>query len=353
MISLPNHPESAQGRETSVNTATFPRLFVVANVLLLAVGSARADEIAAPSVLDKNVPENLDDLKEIQKRTKEVLSKVMSSVVGLEIGGASGSGVIVSEDGYILTAGHVSGKPGQNVTVIFPDGKRLKGKTLGKNDGIDSGLIKLDEQEGKKFPYVEMGKSKPLRKGQWCIAIGHPNGYKEGRAPVVRVGRVIDNRDSVIQTDCTLVGGDSGGPLFDFEGKVIGIHSRIGTTLKSNLHVPVDTYRQTWDRLVSGESWGGVFSSPNATNEAYYGFRFDVAIEKPTLKSVVENSPAAAAGFLAGDEIVKFRGRAYATREELQAAIRRRQPGDEVTFEVLRGSETLTITLKVGKKPAE
>src|SRR5262249_36407529 len=150
----------------------------------------------------------------------------------------------------------------------FHDGKRVKGKTLGQNVGIDSGMIKIVE-EGT-YPFVDMGTSGDLKKGQWVISCGHPGGYKQGRTPVVRLGRVLDSTNMIIRTDCTLVGGDSGGPLFDMNGKVIGIHSRIGPTLQSNIHVPVDTYRETMDRLVAGESWGGAPGRP------YLGLRVDV-----------------------------------------------------------------------------
>jgi len=317
----------------------------------------RADETPAPnqqepsglkSVLDKPAPESIAELKEIQRRTRVILEKVVPCTVGLQIGGASGSGVIVSEDGYVLTAGHVSGEPGQKVIIIMPDGKQLKGKTLGANQGIDSGMIKIDTED--KLPFIEMGNSKAVKKGQWCIAVGHPGGYKEGRAPVVRVGRVIDVRDSVLRTDCTLVGGDSGGPLFDFEGKIIGIHSRIGGTITSNMHVPVDTYRQTWDRLVSGEKWGGIFTPGNPVNDPYYGFQLDPETDVPTIKKVVAGSPAEKAGFEAGDVIMKFQQKAYDDRAELQSAIKRKKPNDEVTFEVERDGETITIKMKVGKR---
>src|SRR5438067_853762 len=83
--------------------------------------------------------------------------------------------------------------------------------------------------------------SKDVKNGDWCVCVGHPGGYKEGRTPVVRVGRVLAHNDNHLQSDCTMVGGDSGGPLFDLDGKVIGINSRIGLTIASNIHVPVDT----------------------------------------------------------------------------------------------------------------
>src|SRR4029077_2949105 len=194
--------------------------------------------------------------------------------VGLQVNGKNGSswqgsGVIVREDGYILTAGHVSGDPDSEVTVIFPDGTKLKGKSLGANNSIDSGLVKITK-EGK-YPFAEMGVSKDVKDGAWCVCIGHPGGYKEGRSPPVRLGRILSHNDNHLTSDCTMVGGDSGGPLFDMDGKVIGINSRIGMTINSNIHVPVDTYRETWDRLAKGEVWGGIrFGNPN-----YMGFKLD------------------------------------------------------------------------------
>ncbi len=197
----------------------------------------------APTALHTRVPETIDDLKNLEKQVKAVVEKVTPATVGLQVAGSSGSGVIISEDGYVLTAGHVSGKPGQEVTVIFPDGKKVKAKSLGMSKSIDSGLIKITD-EGK-YPYCEMGHSAELKKGQWVISIGHPGGFKAGRTPVVRLGRVQEMSDMLVRSDCTLVGGDSGGPLFDLDGKVIGIHSRIGGTIATNIHVPVDTYRDT------------------------------------------------------------------------------------------------------------
>src|SRR5205807_1727365 len=97
--------------------------------------------------------------------------------------------------------------------------------------------------------------SADLKKGQWVITVGHPGGFRPDRSPPVRLGRVIESTKSLVRTDCTIVGGDSGGPLFDMTGKVVGIHSRIGAPLSANIHVPVDTYRDTWDRLVKGEVW--------------------------------------------------------------------------------------------------
>lgn len=156
---------------------------------------------AALSVLDKPAPETVDDLRAIEKQVQVVVAKVQAATVGVFIGRGAGSGVIV-KDGYVLTAGHVLGKPRQDVVLRLPDGRKLKGKSLGKNGGIDSGLIKIEDKGT--YPSVEMGKSASLKKGQWVVSIGHPGGYRPNRTPVVRLGRVQSVTNSVVMTDCAL-----------------------------------------------------------------------------------------------------------------------------------------------------
>ena len=207
-----------------------------------------ADEVPAPK--------NVDELKSIQAQVQKVAAKVVPCTVGVQIGAARGSGVIVSEDGIVMTAGHVVGRPGQDVDFFFADGTTAKGKTLGVYKTADAGLMKITE--GGKWPFVEKGQSGDLKLGAWCVAVGHPLGYQKERPPVVRVGRILRSGETVIQTDCSLVGGDSGGPLFDLEGRVIGINSRIGGSTSANFHVPVDIFHDRWDRLVKGDSWEAV-----------------------------------------------------------------------------------------------
>lgn len=280
------------------------------------VSKAAPVKISLPTVFEKTAAENIDDLKAIQKHVKDLLPKLSAAVVGITDGRSSGSGVIISEDGYVLTAGHVSAKPDREVTVIFPDGKRLKAKTLGQNVAIDSGLIKITE-EGK-YPCVEMGESNSLKKGQWCVCLGHPGGFQTGRTPVLRLGRMMQMDGTFLRTDCTLVGGDSGGPLFDMEGKVIGIHSRIGGTITQNMHVPVNTFRETWERLVKGESWGG----RQPQSEVYLGIKFYREGKDAKIQTVDDRSPAQEAGFKTDDVITKFEDKAITSIEELSSLVR-------------------------------
>ena len=281
-------------------------------------------------------PRSLEELKELEKKVQGVVKRGLAATVGIRTRGGSGSGVIISKDGYVLTAAHVSGEPGRSVTIILHSGKEVSAKTLGVNKEIDSGLIKIDS--GEDWPFMPVGKSEDLRRGQWCLALGHPGGYRADRPPVLRLGRLLTTRDDFLMTDCTLVGGDSGGPLFDLEGNVIGIHSRIGDPTTMNMHVPIDTYTETWERLAAGESWGQlrfVRPDPNRPRlgvegaDAPGGFRVD---------KVAVGSPAEKGGILAGDVITKMGDRPVRDFVDLTELLSRRRAGDEVVVEVKRES---------------
>src|SRR5262245_14623932 len=172
------------------------------------------------------------DLKAMQAHVQKLTEQLKKCTVGVTVGAAQGSGVIVSKDGYVLTAAHVAGAPNSRVEFTLADGKTVKGKSLGLFRTLDAGLRKITDPGD--YPFAEMGSSEELKEGQWCLALGHPGGYQEDRGIVLRVGRVLLNAKDAITTDCTLVGGDSGGPLFDMDGHVIGINSRIAELLTSN-----------------------------------------------------------------------------------------------------------------------
>jgi serine protease Do len=326
--------------------------------LSMCLGQASADKSARdelPEVFDKFLPEGVQDLKAIQQQVKKVVDRVLPCTVGLLIGQAQGSGVIIDKEGHILTAAHVSGEAGRPCMIILPDGKKLKGVTLGANVGIDSGLVTI-AQPGVEFPHIDMGHSSELRKGQWVVAVGHPGGWQQGRQPVVRVGRILESTPKHIRTDCTLVGGDSGGPLFDMYGDVVGIHSRIGGSITFNIHVPIDTYTETWDRLAASEVWGSPFSNLAKAKQAgdpYLGVRPDPDARPFKIVSVTPGSPAAKAGLLAEDVIVRVDDRPIASISDFDNAIRSKTPGVQVTLEVRRGDEVVTITVTLGRRPME
>jgi serine protease Do len=265
----------------------------------------------------------------------------------------AGSGVIVSEDGLVLTAAHVSGDPGKDCILILPDGKRVKGKTLGTDDKLDSGMIKITDKgpNDGKWPFIPVGKSADLKKGQWLVSLGHPGGWKRDRLPVARLGQVQDATKDIIRSSCTLVGGDSGGPLFDLAGKVVGIHSRIGYTLAWNVHVPADVFKTEWDRLVKGEQIGKPVKPATAVVGVVFATDSDGAkAEGAKVDEVTEDGPAAKAGLSAGDVITEFDGKEVSTADAVRAILRKKKPDDEVEVVVRRGTKTLTLTVTLGKR---
>jgi serine protease Do len=311
-------------------------------------------------------PDTVLELKALQDRVKRVVEKSTPSTVGLLVGSdmraGAGSGVIVNEEGLVLTAAHVimdtvSGTPYKAVKVVLPDGTIVAGKSLGVNPKIDSGMVQITDKPPKdaswagakdgKWPAAPLGNTADLKKGQWVVSLGHPGGPKLNRRPPVRVGRVenLNSEESSLQTDCTLVGGDSGGPLFDLTGKVVGIHSRIGMLLKYNIHIPVEAFRTDWDKMVKGETIGG-------GGRADLGVRLDDASEEATVAAVNPDGPAAKAGLKVGDVIVSFNGEKVHTPDDLDQLLAACDPGDEIEVEVARLSKTITTKVKLGRKPS-
>lgn len=305
------------------------------------------DTIDVDAIFAGEVPESVDELRAMQARIQELSEKVIPSTVGLRVGGSQGSGVIVSADGYVLTAAHVIGRSGRRITLILQDGTTISGRSLGLCQRLDSGLAKItdDPPEGG-WPFVEMGNSEWMDQGQWVLSTGHPGGYERGRRPVVRVGRVLSTRPTVLRSDCTLVGGDSGGPLFDMEGRVVGIHSRIGGSLSANMHVPIDLFVDTWNRMDQGETWG-----EHDDDSPFMGVVGPDDVRGPAeVVDVVKDSPAEDAGLRNGDIILQLNDIEITSLMRLMSASSGLSPDEEVVLSVQRGDETITIDITVGSR---
>jgi serine protease Do len=282
-------------------------------------------------------PTALEDLRQLERKFAEIAETVKPATVNIQMGGSQGSGVVVTSDGYILTAAHVIGSPGGKAKVTFPDKKQYNATSLGVANRLDSGILKIDEGQAIDYPYVEMGLSSSLKPGQWILAIGHPGGIDEKRGLVVRAGRILRSSETVIQTDCTLVGGDSGGPLVDLNGEVIGIHSRIGLNLWDNMHVPVDVYSAKWDQMIEGLVLDG---------RPKLGFR----TERDSLKieQVSKNQSAEKAGLKIGDIIKKIDDRVIETSADLKSVVAGLLPNQKIKIVVLRDDIELSLNLVVG-----
>ncbi len=305
---------------------------------------------ALQKILDGGVPAGIAQIKAMQDHIRAVSAYVTRATVGVRVGRASGSasGVVVTSDGYVLTCAHVTRRADQPVIILFPDGTRAKGKTLGANFGVDAGLVKITDKpkDAGGWPHCKMGKSADLKRGQWCIAAGHPGGFRSNRTPPVRLGRVLRNTSTAIITDCTIVSGDSGGPLFDTSGKVIGISSRISGPLDANVHVPVDAYTKDWTRLAKSETW----NLRRRASGAFLGVQSDRVAPDARIAYVQPRSAADRAGIKAGDVIKKFDGKDVKDFASLVAMIARKKPGNKVKIVVLRGKKTVTVNATLGRR---
>jgi serine protease Do len=309
-------------------------------------------------------------LRERQERIIKVTSEVASSVVaivpdfeaaqakGADAAMGSGSGVIVSADGLILTAAHVLQAVGEEFEVILSNGDKVKAKSLGKAYGRDAALGQITDPGT--YPHVTRAEPGSIKEGDWALALGHPGGYEVDRSAPLRLGRILEKDvDGFIVSDCTLSGGDSGGPLFDLDGKLIGIHSSIGWRIAENRHVPMEAFEKNWDRLMKGDEWGRLgmrdrerpnrkprpeaapAEGPNP-NQPMLGVSISPSeLSGAMVDEVVDDSPARKAGVKVGDVITKVNGLGVDDGSGLISQVVKLKPGDEITLTIERGQETL------------
>jgi serine protease Do len=290
-----------------------------AAVILAVVGMAQG----RPYFNDQKAPESLADLLRIQSALQENLAQARAATVCLQMdGGGSGSGVIVSEDGLVLTAAHVTGGVDHDITVVMEDGKEYRGVSLGLQSMTDAGMLKIID-EGP-FPFVELDEEDSFRLGDWVFSLGHSGGFDKKRGVNVRLGRLTMQADSTIQSGCMLIGGDSGGPLFDMAGRLIGIHSRVGASREESKHVPIREFQRHWDKMLN---WNfldsGSFASRGEAGSGFLGISSRHTGDDNDLRidEIYEESPAALAGLKPGDLLLglEVKGREILlVREDLQ-----------------------------------
>lgn len=279
--------------------------------------------------------------RETQRQVQSALQNAMASTVGV---GDSGSGVIVSPNGLVLTAAHVSGTPNRNITCRLPNGKRVGAKTLGNFDYMDAGMVQL-EGEGP-WPYSPVGTRRSNTAGDWCFALGHPGGFDRDRGSVLRVGMVIHARSGFMRTDCKLLRGDSGGPLFNLSGEVIGIHSRIGEPLDDNYHAPIGTFSKMWDDLLAGETISG---PRQRSGRGVLGVSVEAHPKGVLLKEIRPGSAAEEAGLKTKDVIQSIDGFPIDDSFDFRWAISKNSPGARIKIEYVRGEKLDEISVELGQ----
>jgi len=303
-----------------------------------------------PDFNDKEAPRTLGDFREIQSALQSHLERARSATICLQMGGGSGSAVIVSKDGLVLTAAHVTSKVDEEIKVIMEDGREFKGRSLGLNSETDSAMLQI-EGDGP-FPFVEVDLDDTTELGDWVFSLGHSGGFDKARGVNVRVGRLVRTAPSTIQSDCMLIGGDSGGPLFNMAGELIGIHSRVGASREESMHVPIREFQAHWDELKEGKFIGeGGFAQKSKPGSGFLGVVIEESDEGGLkVAEIWEDGVADKAGLKVGDLIIEIEGE-KATKELMTNKLAESGAGDKLKLKWKSGAETKEETIKLGERP--
>ncbi len=266
-----------------------------------------------------------------------------------------GSGFIVSTDGYIMTNAHVV-EAADEITVKLNDKREFKAKVIGSDRRTDMALIKIDATG---LPAVRFGDPNKLKVGEWVVAIGSPFGFENTvTAGIVSAkGRSLPQENFVpfIQTDVAVNPGNSGGPLFNMRGEVVGINSQIysrtGGFMGLSFAIPIDVANDIANQLkASGRVTRGrigVVIQP-VTKELAESFGLPRA-SGALVSSVEKGSPADKAGIEAGDVILRFDGKTVNSSEDLPRVVGSSKPGAKATVQLMRNKQTREVSIVVGE----
>ena len=278
-----------------------------------------------------------------------------------------GSGFIISADGYIVTNNHVVAPGNRNatiesITVIMPDRTEYDAKLVGRDAASDIAVLKISAK--KDLPFVNFGDSDAARVGDWVIAIGNPFGLG-GTVTTGIVSAIHRNTgqggayDRFLQTDASINRGNSGGPMFDLNGNVIGINNAIisptGGNVGIGFAIPAEVAVPIVETLKKGEAvergYLGVQISPLSEDLAD-----SLGLAKNSgefIQSVVPGEAAAKAGIQAGDVVTKVNGKNVTPDQTLSFLVANLPVGTKVPIEVLRDGKTVKVNATLGKRPSE
>ena len=276
-----------------------------------------------------------------------------------------GSGFIISADGYVVTNNHVISPSGrgqvEQITVTMPDGTEYDAKLVGADAQSDLAVLKI--ARGEPFPFVQFGESGSARVGDWVIAIGNPFGLG-GTVTSGIISSVLRTAgggayDRYLQTDASINRGNSGGPLFDMQGKVIGINNAIisptGGSVGIGFAIPAETAVPIVEKLRDGQAiergYLGVSIQPVTEDLAS-----SLGLPKNRGEIVQLVSPGEAAdkaGVEAGDIVLKINGKDVTPDQTLSFLVANITPGTRIPVELLRNGQRRTVNVEVGRRPSE
>lgn len=266
-----------------------------------------------------------------------------------------GSGFVITEDGFILTNNHVVAGS-SDIFVTLTDGKEHKAKIVGTDARTDLALLKIEAKGLKPLP---IGESRSLRKGQWVLAIGSPFGLESTVTAgiVSAINRETGDYLPFIQTDVAVNPGNSGGPLIDLSGRVVGVNSQIvsrsGGFMGISLAIPIDEAMQVVEQL---KDHGKVTRGRIGVQIGTVSEEVAKAIGLPKamgamVSNVERGGPADAAGVRSGDVITRFNGKEIAHMSDLPRLVGATKPDTRAALELWRKGKSMTVHVKVGEMP--
>ncbi|MCG8315892.1 MAG: DegQ family serine endoprotease [Pseudomonadales bacterium] len=270
-----------------------------------------------------------------------------------------GSGIIISDDGYILTNNHVVAGADE-ISIRFSDRRVLDAQLIGGDELSDLAVLKVDTED---LPVVKLGNSEKLRIGEWVLAIGSPFGFEHSvTAGIVSAkGRNLSNDNYVpfIQTDVAINPGNSGGPLFNLNGEVVGINSQIysrsGGFMGLSFAIPINVAMEVVAQLKShgqvSRGWLGV-----VIHDVNRDLALSLGMDKPEgaiVAKILQEGPADQGGVKPGDVIVEFAGKEIYKAAGLRHAVGRTKPGNTVEATVFREGRRKALDITVGALPQD
>ena len=273
----------------------------------------------------------------------------------------AGSGFFISEDGYIVTNNHVIANA-EEITVRLADNRELPARLVGRDESTDLAVIKVD---GGRFPYVSFEESAEPRVGDWVIAVGNPFGLGGTATAGIVSAKSRDLQDvssnyvDYIQIDAAINRGNSGGPTFDIYGRVIGVNTAIfsptGGSIGIGFAIPANTAKTITDRLMRGEQIERGYLGVEIYDLAPYveALGLPENTRGALIGEVTDNGPAQRADLRLGDIVVALGGVPVTGSTDLTRQIGATPVGGKVTLDVLRGSDRVSVSMQVARRPPE
>lgn len=270
--------------------------------------------------------------------------------------GALGSGFVISADGLIVTNNHVI-EGADEINAIFSDGRTLRAELIGTDEATDVAVLKVEQSDP--FPFVEWADSENAQVGDWVMAIGNPFGFGGSVSVGIVSARNRDiksgNYDNYIQTDAAINSGNSGGPLFNLNGEVLGVNTAIitptGGSVGLGFSIPSNLAQQISEQLIefgkARRGWFGV-NIQNADRDLAkaYGLEEGTGV---ILTRITEDGPASKADFEVGDLILEFDGRPVTDERALSRIVAETEIGKTVDVSLVRDGRTRIVTFELGE----